>query len=175
MIFTGPPASGKSALAEQVAAELPWPLFTKDEFKESLADVFEVDSLEWSHRLGSASFVLLFEIARKLLAGGVTLMIEGNFEGERTEAELTELAALAELFQINCVAPHDVLVERYTDRSTERHPIHVSAKRIEDPKVLETLQPLPPLAIPGDVLEIDTTLPLDDNAATIVTRLSRHT
>jgi predicted kinase len=158
-----------------LAAELSWPLFTKDEFKESLADIFEVDSLEWSHRLGSASFVLLFEIARKLLESGVTLIIEGNFEGKRTEADLTELAELGDLLQINCVAPHDVLVERYTDRSTERHPIHVSAKRIEDPNVLATLHPRPPLAIPGEVLEIDTTHPIDDNAATIVTRLSRHT
>ena len=173
MIFTGPPASGKSALAEQVAEEVPWPLFTKDEFKESLADIFEVDSLEWSHRLGSASFVLLFEIAGKLLASGVTVMIEGNFEGARTEADLTELAEMAELLQINCVAPHDVLVERYTDRSTERHPIHVSAKRIEDPVVLETLQPLPPLAIPGEVLEIDTTLPLDANVASVLAWLRR--
>lgn len=165
VIVTGPPASGKSVLAEALATRLGLPLFAKDQFKELLADTFEVGGLEWSHRLGAAGYELLYEAARTLLSSGHSGIIEANFEHKLAESRLSALAELGELVQINCVAPREVLVERYENRSNDRHPIHVDSDELPSRDLNAKLQPMPPLDIPGVLFEVDTTLDLDITAA----------
>jgi predicted kinase len=165
VIVTGPPASGKSVLAEALAVRLGFPLFTKDQFKELLADVLEVGGLQWSHRLGAAGYELLYEAARTLLSSGHSVIIEANFAHELAEPHLRALANLGELVQVNCVAPAEVLVERYAKRSDARHPIHVDADELSARDLTAMLRPMPPLDLPGALFEIDTTLDLDLIAA----------
>ncbi|HVX29130.1 MAG TPA: AAA family ATPase, partial [Nitrolancea sp.] len=78
VIVSGPPASGKTTIAERLAGALNLPLLTKDSFKELLADTLHVDGIDWSKKLGAASFELLFSLAERLLVANVSVVIEGN-------------------------------------------------------------------------------------------------
>lgn len=174
VIVTGPPASGKSVLAEALADRLGFPLFTKDQFKELLADVLAVEGLQWSHRLGAAGYELLYEAARTLLIRDLSVIIEANFDHELAEPHLRALAELGELVQINCVAPQEVLVERYEHRSSARHPIHVDADELSSRDLNAMLRPMPPLNLPGALFEIDTTLDLDLTAAHLALQIQSN-
>ena len=57
--MTGPPASGKTTLAQAIAAALRLPLYTKDAFKELLYDTLGTGDLEWSTKLGAAAMEIL--------------------------------------------------------------------------------------------------------------------
>ncbi|MFH1086015.1 MAG: AAA family ATPase [Chloroflexota bacterium] len=61
VLVTGPPASGKTRLAQAIAAALGLPLITKDGLKETLFDTLATGDRAWSGRLGAA-FRLMYHI-----------------------------------------------------------------------------------------------------------------
>jgi predicted kinase len=163
VIVSGPPASGKTTIGEMLAAELSLPLLTKDGIKELLADSLDVAGVEWSKKLGAASFDLLFDLAHRLLTAGTSVIIEGNFDPEQSTDRFATIVsdAGAAVVQVICRADADELVERYKrrDASGKRHPIHVDGDRVSDKSFEAQLQrdSLPPLKVEGQVIEIDTT------------------
>lgn len=58
---TGMPAAGKTMLAKSLRGELRLPLIVRDEIKERLYEELGTGDIEWSNRLGSAAFGLLFD------------------------------------------------------------------------------------------------------------------
>lgn len=78
VIVSGPPAAGKSTLADPLAAELGFTLIAKDRIKETLHDalgwVADID-LAWSQRLGAAAMELLWALA----LGAPAVVLEANF------------------------------------------------------------------------------------------------
>ena len=120
VVVTGPPASGKTTVAERLAEALEVPLLTKDSIKERLFDELGWSDGEWSNTLGRASILLLHDLSERLVAARVPHVVEANFEALSTE----RLAALhARLVQVYCSAPPDVLIRRFEERP--RHPGHV--------------------------------------------------
>jgi predicted kinase len=163
VIVSGPPASGKTTIGEMLAAELNLPLLTKDGIKELLADSLDVAGVEWSKKLGAASFDLLFDLAHRLLTAGTSVIIEGNFDPEQSTDRFATIVrdAGAAVVQVIVRADADELVERYKrrDASGKRHAIHVDGDRVSDKSFEAQLQrdSLPPLKVEGQVIEIDTT------------------
>jgi len=68
IVVTGLPATGKSTLARELARLLQAPLVGKDMIKEPLLDVLGADDERHSRLLSTASFAILFSLARELLA-----------------------------------------------------------------------------------------------------------
>jgi predicted kinase len=163
VIVSGPPASGKTTIGEMLAAELNLPLLTKDGIKELLADSLDVAGVEWSKKLGAASFDLLFDLAHRLLTAGTSVIIEGNFDPEQSTDRFATIVRDdgAAVVQVIVRADADELVERYKrrDASGKRHAIHVDGDRVSDKSFEAQLQrdSLPPLKVEGQVIEIDTT------------------
>ena len=163
LIVSGPPASGKTTIGEMFAQELNLPLLTKDGVKELLADSLEVEGIEWSRKLGAASFALLFDLAHRLLSAGPSVVIEGNFDPNQSTEHFASIVrnSGATVAQVICRADADELVERYKrrDASGKRHAIHVDGDRVSDESFEAQLRrdARPPLAVEGHVFEIDTT------------------
>jgi predicted kinase len=163
VIVSGPPASGKTTIGERLAGEIRLPLLTKDGIKELLADSLAVEGLEWSKKLGAASFELLFDLAKRLLTAGTSVIIEGNFDPEQSTDRFAAIVrdSGADVVQVICRADADELVERYKrrDASGKRHAIHVDGDRVSNEALQAQLRrdSAPPLKVEGHVIEIDTT------------------
>src|SRR5262245_20539994 len=158
---SGAPGSGKTSLAVPLAAELDYPLLTKDRIKETLYDALGVlePDLAWSGRLAGAAMELLWALA----ADAPAVVIEANFRpySEYERAKLRGLAA--QPVEVHCACPPGIALRRYNTRAT--HPVHV----------LTTLQMEAmaeydrPVGI-GALVTVDTAVTVDVNAVATAVR-----
>lgn len=174
IIVSGPPASGKSTLARQIARELGLPLLHKDGIKESLFDSLGWQDRAWSKRLGIATYRLLYYFVEVELAAGLSLVVESNFAAVAT-AEFKRLQEKYPFrpFQVMCFADGKTLVERYTARANDpaRHPGHVDLETLAEIEEVLSRGRLEPLDLGGEIMEIDTTDFYKIDVAGIVARL----
>jgi len=152
-VVNGPPATGKTTLAKALAERLRLPLVAKDSIKERLYEHVGTGDREWSRRLGRATYALLFQWAAEELRCERSAIVESNF----TPAAGPAFAALPPhtAVQLFCRAPRDVVIERYAARS--RHEGHLDEVVLAELRAGEHEEQWTPLALPGELLEIDVT------------------
>ena len=152
--MTGPPAAGKTAIAEALRSALGLPLVAKDALKESLGASLGITEPVESKRLGGAVFDLMPVLLRELLGAGVSLVVEGNFAaGSPVFAGLPP----ARIVQVHVTAAPDTLHDRLLTRGESRHPVHydhVAAAEIAARVAREDWEPLP---LDGPLVRVDTT------------------
>ncbi|MEP7291164.1 MAG: AAA family ATPase, partial [Chloroflexota bacterium] len=153
-----------TTLANRLASDLNLPVFSRDGIYETLFDALVRDAHELPPLLGSASFSLLYWIAGSLLTARQALIVESFFG--RPELRTAEFAALRrrtdfEPIQILCKADGAVLLERFLARASsgDRHAGYADLEWLEQNKARLLEGCLPPLALGGQLLEIDTTTP----------------
>jgi predicted kinase len=161
VFINGFPASGKSTLGVYISKELSFPIFSKDDFKELIADTIGFSDHESTRSFGKASFSLLFLIAKRLLENGDSLIIEGNFSlGEETKEFISFLHdQKVQTYEILCHGEGRVLIDRFMNR--KRHPVHHTLDSQTLKTYLETTVRKgkdEPLHV-GKLLEVDTTDP----------------
>ncbi len=157
--------TGKTTLARAMTAELGLPLINRDDIKEALYDTLGTGDVEWSSRLGSASYEVLFVVARRLLEAGTDCILETNFN----RADPFRGLPAARIVQISCTAPDHVLLDRYARR--ERHPGHNHAvKRVTLGERLKAAE-WRPLELKGELIVVDTSTPID--IVSVVRRISQ--
>lgn len=171
VVVTGMPSSGKTTVAEGLARRLQLPLIAKDEIKESLYESLGAADLEASARLGRAAYALIFALAGTALDSGASVIVEGNFFRHHEP----EFAALPEHrpAQVHCHAPLEVLVDRYASRA--RHAGHYDAEKIKELPNRFATGAHDALNLAGDLIELNTTEPLDLDKLAVRVRESAST
>lgn len=166
IIVNGLPGTGKTTLTKRIASDVGLPAFSRDGLYETLYDALACESNGCPPLLGQASFTLLYAVTSSILAAGHSLIVEGFFGNPKlrgAEFLQLQLAHDFEPFQILCNADGEVLLARFLARmeSEERHAGHHSQDLawIEQNKELLLQGHLPPLALGGQLVEIDTTTP----------------
>jgi len=164
IIVNGLPGSGKTSLARRLAADVRLPVFSRDGLYETLYDALVCQSNGLPPLIGPASFSLLYYIASTVLAAGQSLIVEGFFgRPELRSAEFLHLqhAYDFEPFQILCKTDGIVLFERFLARvgTGERHAGHPDLQWLEQNRERLLQGHLPPLALGGQLVEIETTTP----------------
>ncbi len=161
IIISGPPCSGKTTLAEQLADRYSLPLVNKDGIKESLFDSLGWKDREWSKKLGQATYPLLYYFVESLLRAGKSHIVESNFAPEVATGEFLDLQKKYPFvpFQIQCRTQPEVLFERFRSRALSglRHPGHVERGPFEEHRSALKDGRLEPLEIGGLLCELDTT------------------
>lgn len=154
VLVSGPPGAGKTTLAVPLAAQLGFPLLTKDTIKEAVWDALDspAGDLAWSQRVGGAAMQVLWAVA----ACCPQAVLEANFR-PHSDHERTRLIALqARIVEVYCACSPAEALRRYTERGPHRHPTHV-------------LHTLPPESLAqydqpfglGPVIELDTEQPVE--------------
>ncbi|KKP88523.1 MAG: hypothetical protein UR93_C0012G0001, partial [Berkelbacteria bacterium GW2011_GWA2_35_9] len=82
IIVSGPPASGKTTLGKIIAKEFRLAFLNKDSIKESLFDILGIKDREWSKKVGSASYSILYRFMETLLVANQSLVVDSNFRPE---------------------------------------------------------------------------------------------
>lgn len=154
VIVSGPPASGKSTLAPEVAAALELPLIAKDTIKDAIMSVLGVSDVEDSRQAGRASVAVMLALASESPIGAV---VESNFYRSIARNELEKLPGqVVELF---CRCTADVAWKRYRRRADTRHAGHFDHDRTRDE--LWNDEVAEPVAGPWPLLEVDTNGPVN--------------
>lgn len=150
LFVSGPPASGKSRVAEALVGALPgFALIQKDVLKEAL---FEGGAAGGSRGLSDASMGLLWALAPKC----PRVILEANFR-TRDARERERFAALeAEKLEVHCWCPVEVAMRRFAARAAGRHPAH-SVTELSREVYEESEQPFGL----GPVIRVDTTEKVD--------------
>ena len=159
ILVAGPPASGKTTIAHQLAKALRFPLICKDTLKESLFDHLGTGDREWSRRLGYAVVRSMHALAEEILAAGASLILESTFVHPNVPAELRALldATGARLYVVYCYAAPDVLSSRFNARArSERHPGHLDPATTTQTSFADKRWLHRP-DYPGKVISVDTT------------------
>jgi predicted kinase len=165
VIVTGAPGVGKSTLADALARELSFVLIGKDHVKEVLFDVLGVGDREWSRKLGTTSFDLMFLFARRVLEAGGSCVLDANF----TRVEPLRALPADRVVQFFCTAPKDIVVSRYASR--ERHPGHLDDEVAGELADRLDAGEWAPLDLGGETIVVDTARPVD--AAALARRVAR--
>ncbi len=164
ILVNGLPGTGKTTLARRLAADVHLPVFSRDGLYETLYDALACRSNGASPLLGSAAFALLYSVTGAVLAAGQSVIVEQFFGcPELRTAELLQLQHTSDFepFQILCETEGSVLLERALARAgtEERHASHQDMAWIEQNKARLLHGQLAPLALGGQLVEIDTTTP----------------
>ncbi len=176
LVVTGPPASGKTRVARELAERLSLPFIVKDTLKERLYEVLgSGDDLE--DAIERAALAILFSVVESQLAAGVSVVAESNFDARFDIAPFHELCGEhnVRLVQVHCSKPPGDVGREFAERaaSGRRHPGH--GDRPEDAaEVVADLEAgrWDALDLPGELLELDVDrIDYDD----LVAQLQRRT
>src|SRR5436190_14692998 len=114
VVVTGAPATGKSTIARDLAAELRIPFLSKDELKERLYEVFgSGDTIE--KRIERAALAILHSVAASELDAGVSVVVESDFDAAYDARPLRELVEARDVraVQIHCGGDTETIVRNF--------------------------------------------------------------
>jgi predicted kinase len=123
VLVSGPPGAGKTTAAVPLAAQLGFPLLSKDTIKEAIWDALDPppDDLAWSRRVGGAAMHVVWAVA----ACCPQAVLEANFR-PHSEYQRARLTALdAQIVEVYCSCSPAEALRRYAERGPHRHPTHV--------------------------------------------------
>ncbi len=85
VLVSGIPASGKTTFAKELSRRKNMLYISKDEVKEILFDAVGFASRKEKVALGDASINMVYYFAERIMARGLPLIIENNFENHSAE------------------------------------------------------------------------------------------
>ena len=128
ILITGIPASGKTGMARFLSGRLGIPYVSKDELKELLFDELGFSSRAEKVKLGTTAMKLMYDFADRLLAQGLSVILENNFENSSREG-LEELLKKhsCRAVTVRLTGEKRKLYERFLERENapDRHMGHV--------------------------------------------------
>lgn len=130
VLVSGPPGAGKTTLAARLGADVGLPVIDRDDLKDAMFDTLGWSDREWSQRVGVAAYEVLYLIAERLLAAGVSVILDTNFQRGEAVGRLRAMQERhgCEVVEVHCRADPQVLARRFRERwqSGGRHPGHTA-------------------------------------------------
>ena len=162
VMVNGVPASGKSAVANEIVTRTGWPVLALDTIKNPFLELIEDVDRPFNRILGRASFKSIFS-AIKNSAPGSTFVVDAWFGFQPIEVlrEHIALAGITEVVELWCHAPPQIIGERYGSRLGNRLPGHPGPEYI--PELVELAKKAGPCGL-SPVLALDTTQAIDLDA-----------
>lgn len=124
-MVSGPPGSGKTALAHQIAQEVGCPAIIRDEIKQGMASATPGYEPGTSDPLNIPTLKAFFDVLTVLVRARVTLVAEAAFQDRLWRPNLEPLLELAQIRVIRCTVDAAISRDRIARRAA--HSAHRAA------------------------------------------------
>ncbi|MFF2194400.1 AAA family ATPase [Streptomyces sp. NPDC058157] len=115
-VVSGPPATGKTTLARELAQHLGCPAILRDEIKQGMVMNHPDHDLNGDAPLNIPALEAFFATIAVLLRAGSTVVAEAAFQDRLWRPGLEPLTAFANLRIIRCTTPTSTIARRISDR-----------------------------------------------------------
>ncbi|MEV8374377.1 AAA family ATPase [Kribbella sp. NPDC056861] len=157
IVVSGPPGSGKTTLAHQVAAAVGCPAICRDEIKEGMAHATPGFVPGPGDPLTMRTLATFFDVIGLLIGRGTTMVAEAAFQDRVWRPGLTPFLGMADLRIIHCTVAAEVAYERITTRATDNphRKAHEDGHRPAD-TWRNAHDAFDPINLPVPILAVDT-------------------
>lgn len=176
IVVSGPPGSGKTTLAHQIARAVGCPAVCRDEIKEGMAHATPGFTGSVGDDLTMRTLPVFFEVIGLLLKAGVTTVAEAAFQDHVWRPRLTPLLTLARVRIVHCVVDPEVAFGRILRRSADNGPrrAHDDPGAADRAVFLRRLREFNPVNLGVPSIEVDTTSGYRPGIAEIAAFAGQH-
>lgn len=172
VVVTGPPGSGKTTLAHEIARAISCPAISRDEIKEGMVHANPGFEPAPGDPLTQRTFTVFFDVLDLLLRAGVSVVAESAFQDRSWRPGLERLATLAKIRIVQCTVDptvaHGRIARRVGDRQFGR-PAHADRELLEHiDRGSDPLESFVPVSFPAPTLGVVTTEGYDPTLEDIV-------
>ncbi|HEY1698966.1 MAG TPA: AAA family ATPase [Trebonia sp.] len=118
IVVSGPPGSGKTTLAHEIARAVGCPAVCRDEIKEGMVHAAPGFVPGPRDELTMRTLPAFFAVVELLLMAGATTVAEAAFQDRVWRPHLTPLQPLAQVRIVHCAAAADVAFQRILGRGS---------------------------------------------------------
>ena len=181
IIISGPQGTGKTTLGKRLEQEFKLPFFSKDNIKEVIFDTLGWKDREFSVKVGTTAYGILYSIIDTMLKSGCSLIVESNFLAKYDSKKFIDFKEKYGVtpFEIQLHCEGNILFKRFKERSfsQDRHPGHVDTQNFEAYKEVLLKGSSESLLVGGEVYLLNTTnleeIPYEDLSKHIKLYLDR--
>jgi predicted kinase len=159
IVVSGPPGSGKTTLAHQLARTVGCPAICRDEIKEGMAHAVPGFTPGPADELALRTLPAFFSVLELLVLAGVTTVAEAAFQNRIWRPHLAPLLPLARLRVVQCAADPEVVFDRITARRADSaaRRVHPDPDPADRDGYLRWLHRFDRLSVDAPSIEVDTT------------------